>query len=210
MAEVKNNEDCEFKMEVMRDFSLRRTRARIVRLVDSNPCLKAFVTLTFNYDVPGLRESNPIFNKFIKRLKRKIPNLKYVAVPEFQKDTDFFGRQKLNGGSVHYHMLVNFEMASDKLEAIWGQGFIKINRVKHINSLGLYISKYVGKSLFDVRYFGMRKILASKNLEQPIIITVFKEVKEFLKNAIGNIKPLCDKIYHSDWLGQIHYRLYGT
>lgn len=208
-AEVKNSADSEFKMEIMRDFSLRRTRARIVRLVDSNPDLKAFLTLTFNHDVPGLREANPIFNKFIKRLKRKRPNLKYIAVPEFQSDTDFFGRKKINGGSVHYHLLVNFEMASGELEALWKHGFIKINRVKHVNHLGLYISKYVGKNLFDIRYFGMRKILASKNLEQPIIITVFKEIKEFLANAIGNIPPLFEKSYRSDWLGIIQYRMYG-
>jgi len=209
MAEVKANEDSEFKMEIMRDFSLRRTRARIVRLVDSNHDLRAFLTLTFNYDVPGLREANPIFNKFIKRLKRMVPELKYIAVPEFQSDTDFYGRKKINGGSVHYHLLVNFEMSHDKLEKIWGQGFIKINRVKHINHLGLYISKYVGKNLFDIRYFGMRKILASKNLEQPIIITVLKEIKEFIANAIGNIPPVFENKYRSDWLGIIHYRMYG-
>lgn len=208
--EVKNSADSEFKMEVMRDFSLRRTRARIVRLVDSNPDLKAFITLTFNYSAPGLREANPIFNKFIKRLKRKIPKLKYIAVPEFQKDTDFYGRKKPNGGSVHYHLLVNFEMTHDDLEKIWGQGFIKINRVRHINHLGLYISKYVGKNLFDIRYFGMRKILASQNLEQPIIITVLKEIKEFIANALGNIPPLFEKNYQSDWFGQIRYRLYGS
>ena len=63
--------------------------------------------------------------------------------------------------------------------------------------------------MFDIRYFGMRKILASKNLEQPIIITVFKEVKEFIANAIGNIQPLFEKSYRSDWLEKIQYRLYG-
>lgn len=207
--EVKNSADSEFEMEVMRDFSLRRTRARIVRLIDSNPDLKVFITLTFNHDVPGLREANPIFKKFIKRLKRKRPNLKYVAVPEFQSDTDFYGRQKINGGSVHYHVLVNFEMASSELEALWKHGFVKINRVRHINHMGLYVSKYVGKNLFDVRYFGMRKVLASKNLEQPIIITALKEIKEFVKNAIGNIPPVFENFYRSDWLGIIRYRLYG-
>ncbi len=209
-AEVKNNPDSEFKMEVIRDFSLRRTRARIVRLVDSNPDLKVFITLTFNYDVPNLIEASPIFKKFIQRLKRKKPNLKYIAVPEFQKDEDFYGRKKINGGSVHYHLLVNFEMAHSELKKLWGQGFVKINKVKHINHLGLYISKYVGKNLFDIRYFGMRKILASKNLEQPVIITAFKEVKEFLANAIGDIPPLFSKSYRSDWFGRIDYRLYGT
>jgi len=209
IQQVKESEDKAFEVEVMRDSSLRRTRSRIVRLINANPDLKVFVTLTFEYDVPSLVESNPIFKKFIKRLKRKRPDLKYIAIPEFQSDTDFHGRKKINGGSVHYHLLVNFEMASDELKAIWQNGFVKINRIKHVNHLGLYVSKYVGKNLFDIRYFGMRKILASKNLDQPIIITVFKEVKEFIKNAIGNIPPLFEKSYRSDWLGKIQYRFYG-
>ena len=209
MNQIKECANKAFQVEVMRDFSLRRTRSRIVRLINANPDLKVFITLTFDSDVPSLVEANPIFKKFIKRLKRKRPNLKYIAIPEFQSDNDYYGRPKPNGGAVHYHLLVNFEMASDELKAIWQNGFVKINRIKHVNHLGLYVSKYVGKNLFDIRYFGMRKILASKNLEQPIIITVFKEVKEFITNAIGNIPPLFEKSYRSDWLGKIKYRLYG-
>ncbi len=199
MTEVRLNERSAFQMEIIRDFSLRRTRARITRLIDSNPDLKVFITLTFADNITDLKEANAIFKKFILRLKYKQKNFKYLAVPEFQKR-----------GAVHYHLLINFEIANDELAKIWQQGFVMINRVKHVNNLGLYISKYVGKSLFDIRYFGMRKILASKNLEQPIVITVFKEVKEFFLTAVGNIPPLFDKSYRSDWFGKIRYRLYGT
>lgn len=197
MAEAKRNEDIAFEFEVMRDYSLRRTRARITRLIDSNLDLKVFVTLTFAKNLKELKETNIIFKKFILRLRYLYQNLKYLAVPEFQKR-----------GAVHYHILINTEIAHDKLEIIWGQGFVMINRVKHINNLGMYISKYIGKDLFDIRYFGMRKVLSSKNLEQPITITAFSEVREFLQTAIGTIKPLTDKLYRSDWLGKIRYRLY--
>lgn len=185
-------------MEVMRDFSLRRTRARITRLIDSNSDLKVFVTLTFKENIKELKEANVYFKKFILRLKYLHKDIKYLAVPEFQKR-----------GAVHYHLLINFEMAHDKLQKIWGQGFVMINRVKHVNNLGMYISKYVGKDLFDIRYYGMRKILSSRNLEQPIIITVFQEIREFMLTAIGNIKPVFEKVYRSDWLGQIHYRMFA-
>lgn len=210
MKQIKECANKAFQVEVIRDFSLRRTRSRIVRLINANPDLKVFITLTFDSDVHSLVEANPIFKKFIKRLKRKRPNLKYIAIPEFQSDNDYYGRPKPNGGAVHYHLLVNFEMASNELKSIWQNGFVKINRIKHVNHLGLYVSKYVGKNLFDIRYFGMRKILASKNLEQPIIITVFKEVKEFITNAIGNIQPLFEKSYRSDWLGAIKYSLFSS
>ncbi len=198
MAEVQKNEKSAFQVEVMRIFSLRRTRSRIVRLIDSNPDLKTFITLTFKENIKELSLANKIFKKFIKRLKRKIPKLKYLAVPEFQKR-----------GAVHYHLLINNEIANDKLAKIWQQGFVMINKVKHINNLGMYISKYVGKNLFDIRYFGMRKILASKNLEKPIVITVLREIRKFIAEAIGDIPPLFETFYRSDWLGIIHYRLYG-
>ncbi|MFZ4649027.1 MAG: rolling circle replication-associated protein [Patescibacteria group bacterium] len=198
MAEIKNSEESEFEMEVMRDFSLRRTRARIVRLLDSNPDLKVFITLTFKENIQELGEANAIFKKFIKRLKRKQKDLKYLAVPEFQKR-----------GAVHYHLLVNFEMRNDELSAIWDQGFVMINRVKHINNLGLYISKYVGKSLFDFRYFGMRKILSSRNLEKPLVIVIKEEIKNFFISNGEKLKTLFEKSYRSDWLGAIDYILYG-
>jgi hypothetical protein len=198
MAEIKNSEESEFEMEVMRDFSLRRTRARIVRLLDSNPDLKVFITLTFKDNIQELGEANAIFKKFIKRLKRKQKDLKYLAVPEFQKR-----------GAVHYHLLVNFEMRNEELSAIWDQGFVMINRVKHINNLGLYISKYVGKSLFDFRYFGMRKILSSRNLEKPLVIIIKEEIKNFFISAGDKLTTLFEKSYRSDWLGVIDYILYG-
>lgn len=198
IKEVEENENKAFQVEVMRDYSLRRTRSRIVRLIDSNTDLKVFITLTFKENVKELGEANLIFKKFIQRLKRRKKDLKYLAVPEFQKR-----------GAVHYHILVNFEMATSELETLWQNGFVKINRVQHINHMGLYISKYIGKNLFDIRYFGMRKILASRNLEQPVIVTVFKEVKEYFINILSHLKPNFEKKYRSDWLGIVQYSMFS-
>jgi len=184
-------------MEIMRDFSLRRTRSKIVRLIDSNPDLKVFITLTFKENITELSQANKIFKKFILRLKYSQKNLKYLAVPEFQKR-----------GAVHYHLLVNFEMKNEELSAIWEQGFVMINKVKHVNNLGLYISKYVGKNLFDFRYFGMRKILSSRNLEKPIVITAINEIKDFFISTGSKLEVLFENSYRSDWLGVIDYRLY--
>jgi len=197
MAEVKSNEDSEFQMEIMRDYSLRRTRSRITRLINANADMRTFITLTFKDNVVDLFEANYIFNKFTKRLKRQFPQLKYLAVPEFQKR-----------GAVHYHVLINVDYIENaKLAEIWGQGFVMINKVQHINNLGLYISKYICKDLFDIRYFGMRKILCSKNLEQPTILTVIKEIVKFLKTI--KVKLIFEKNYPSDWLGRINYSLFS-
>jgi len=135
IEQVKKSEESNFEMEVMRYSSLRRTRARITRLINSNEDLQTFITLTFKENITDLREANKIFKKFILRLKYSHKNLKYLAVPEFQQR-----------GAFHYHVLVNIEyLDNSKLADIWQQGFVMINKVKHINNLGLYVSKYICK-----------------------------------------------------------------
>lgn len=196
IKQIKECENEEFKMEVMKSFSLRRTRAKIVRLVDCNPDLNTFVTLTFKKNVKSLSKANLIFKSFIKRLKKQVPHLKYLAVPEFQKR-----------GAVHYHILVNFQMENKKLADIWGQGFVMINKIKHVKRVGAYVAKYIGKDLFDVRYFGMRKIMASRNLKKPIVITVAKTIKVFIDTFKYKLEIVNEKVYYSDWLGKIEYML---
>jgi hypothetical protein len=198
IEEVKKCDKAEFKMEVIRDFSLRRTRSKIVRLIDCNPDLNTFLTLTFKDNVCDLKKANLVFNKFIKRLKRQVKGLKYLAVPEFQKR-----------GAVHYHVLVNFEMENKRLADIWDQGFVMINKVKHVNRIGAYVAKYISKDLFDLRYFGMRKILSSRNLAKPIVVIIRSEIREFFLKIQKTMKILSEKAYFSDWLGRIDYRLYG-
>lgn len=198
--EIENNEDSAFQMEIVRDFSLRRTRSKITRLIDSNEDLRTFITLTFADNITDLKEANIIFKKFILRLKYLYKDLKYLAIPEFQKR-----------GAVHYHLLINIEYIDNaKLADIWNQGFVMINKVKHINHLGLYISKYISKNLFDIRYFGMRKILSSRNLDKPIIIIIKQEINTFFKNSFSKLKLLFEKDYLSDWLGKISYQLYSS
>ena len=45
-------------------------------------------------------------------------------------------------------------------------------------------------------------------LKPGLTVRVYQKIKEFMINAIGNIKPIFDKLYRSDWLGKIRYRLY--
>lgn len=197
IEQVKKSEESNYKMEVMRFSSLRRTRARITKLINANEDLQTFITLTFKENITDLREANIVFKKFILRLKYSHKNLKYLAVPEFQKR-----------GAVHYHVLVNIDyLDNSKLAEIWQQGFVMINKVKHVNNLGLYVSKYICKDLFDVRYFGMRKILCSKNLEQPMILTALKDIIAFFNPK--NLKLLFERKYLSDWLGKINYSLFS-
>ena len=197
IQQMESNKINQFDMEIMRHFSLKRTKDRIMRLINNNEDMQTFITLTFKENITDLFDANEKFKKFIKRLKWKFPKLKYLAVPEFQKR-----------GAVHYHLLINVDYVENaKLAEIWGQGFVMINKVKHINNLGLYISKYICKDLFDIRYFGMRKILCSKNLEQPIILTGLKNIISFFNPA--KLKLLFESSYRSDWLGKVNYLLFS-
>jgi hypothetical protein len=78
------------------EFSVHRTRTEIRRLINSNPQLNKFMTLTFAENITDLKQANYEFNKFVLRLSYKYPKFEYLAVPEFQQR-----------GAVHYHVICN-------------------------------------------------------------------------------------------------------
>ncbi len=205
--------------EIIKDnnnrFSLNRTRGNIVRLINSNPDLKVFITLTFdsqkfNKPFTDFKECNLIFSNFIKRLKRKYPKLKYLAVPEFQGDYDYRTKlKKEHGGNIHYHVLSNLPfIESQELEKIWGYGFIKINNIRYVNAIGPYVAKYLGKELFDGRLAGKKKLFYSRELNRPRTIITYSKVKEYLHNLKSPLKLLHEKSYPAEYVGRVRYRLY--
>lgn len=206
----------EFKQVVKSEFSLRRTKANIVRLVNSNPELKVFITLTFDDSksktgsFTDIKECNLIFSNFIKRLKRFYPDLLYLAVPEFQGDYYFKTKiKKENGGNVHYHMLSNLPYTdSSRLEEIWSYGFIKINNIRHVSRVGLYVAKYIAKELFDGRLSGKKKIFYSRKLKRPEIVVSALKVRQFIDALESPSELLVDKWYKSDFVGRVSYQLY--
>ena len=200
----------------MNSGALRRTRMNITRLVNSNPDFITFATLTFDEtkflnpkDITGLETCNPLFMLFIQRLRYKHPDIKYLVVPEFQSDYYYrTGIKKEFGGAVHYHLLLNKSISSSELETIWKkQGFVKINKIKSIKNVGLYISAYLSKESFNKKYFGKKKFFYSKNLNKP---------QEFKGEECDTIKaiylPMHTKVYEksfeSDYLGKIDFNLY--
>jgi len=198
------------------DFSLRRTRANIVRLVNSNPELKVFITLTFDDkksdsgSFTDISKCNLIFSNFVKRLKRYYPNLLYLAVPEFQ--SDYYYRSKIrkeHGGNIHYHVLSNLPYtANSSLAKLWRFGFVNINNIRHVSRVGLYVAKYIAKELFDGRLAGKKKIFYSRQLKRPEIIITGQKVKAYLNSLKSPPELLLDKQYHSDYVGEVRYRLF--
>ena len=198
----------------MRGDALRRTRMNIMRLVNSNPDFLTFLTLTFDenkiknkQDITELEKCNYWFKTFIVKLKHHFSDIKYLAVPEFQGDYYFrTGIKKEFGGAIHYHLLLDQKIDSKIMEKIWGHGFIKINKIKAINNVGLYVSKYLSKESFNKKYFGKRKFFYSRNLNRP------KEYKgqdcEPILADLPQLKLVYEKEFESKHRGKVKVSLY--
>ena len=152
---------------IRRPFSISRARLRIRRLIACNSgqfdgFTDKFVTFTFAENITSLKEANEKWRKYIMRLNYHIGHsLKYVSVVEFQKR-----------GAVHYHA-VFFNLPyinNDELAKIWSHGFIKINAVQHIRSIGAYVSKYLQKGVVDARLFNEKCYFTSRGLRKPVVI----------------------------------------
>lgn len=150
--------------------SVRRAKVGIKRLVYSNDLQYGehtkFLTLT-KQENWGLTEAGLYFKNFIKRLNYSLNlDLKYVAVPEFQKR-----------GSVHYHaVLFNFPFVSgvySRLRDLWGGDRLELDVLKSHSDVEYavpYISKYVAKQFEDKRFFGRRRYYPSRALKIPVRI----------------------------------------
>jgi len=186
----------------IRDDNVRRTRIKIRRLVNSNPDLVKFMTLTFNTDMISLEEANKLFNIFIKKITRLSPGFKYLAVPEFQSKSK----------RVHYHLLCNLPYVENShLTKLWGNGFVFIRKVDSVENMGSYVSKYLGKGNFDKRYFRKRKFFYSLNLIRPVIIDDLKAVLNILDNLPSSpllVKRVFSTSFFTDFLGVIYYNQY--
>lgn len=112
-----------------------RARATVRRMINANPQLNKFLTLTFAENLQDIETARYELKKFILRLIYRFPSFSYIEVIEFQKR-----------GAVHFHILCNLEYVDvNELAKIWRNGFIKLNRIDNIDNLGAYVTKYMKK-----------------------------------------------------------------
>lgn len=150
-----------------------RARREVIDLVNVNfpPTTSKFATFTHAENVTDLDESHAKYKRFVQRLRRRYADFKYLTVTEFQKR-----------GAAHYHMLSTLPYIPEKeLRELWGQGFIKINAVDHVDNVGAYIAKYMTKAEADPRMIGRKSYMTSKNLEKPRVITDEWEIARILR-----------------------------
>lgn len=183
-----------------RDDNISRTRTRIKRLVNSNPDMNKFVTLTFADNLKDIKTANRHFTNFIKKLKYKFSYLKYLAIIEFQKR-----------GAVHYHFLCNLEyLPNAELNKIWGHGFVRINKIKDISNLGAYVCKYLGKDANNEKMFKQKKYFYSRNLEEPQKFYNEEAIKNLYNfYNLNNLKPDYKSIFSNKYTGEVEYRQFS-
>lgn len=183
---------------------LARARRNLRRLINSNfiKDRTKFITLTFAENITDIEIANNEFKKFIKRLNRYLKtNVHYVCVPEFQKR-----------GSVHYH-LVAFNVPyikNTKIREIWGNGFVRINRVDNVDNLGAYVCKYMSKSLEDEkedRLLGKKCYTSSRGLKKPLEVKEKDQVKSIADSLQGHI-PNYENTFTNDY-NSINYKQYN-
>jgi hypothetical protein len=142
------------KMENRRR-SLMRIKTNIKRYFHCNDDLNRFVTLTFKKNITDLSVANACFKRFIQRLRFNYPDIKYLAVVEFQER-----------GAIHYHLVINRYIKNQKLREIWRNGFVRINHINDRHHLICYVSKYFTKNkASDRRLWGQKAFFRSKNLQ---------------------------------------------
>ena len=134
-----------------------------------------FLTLSFAENMQDLKEANKLFKKFLRKLKKELKiDIKYLAVIEFQKR-----------GAIHYHMLINIPYVPVKwLQSLWQHGSLKINKIKHVDNLGAYITKYMSKDNADDRLRKVKGYNCSQELERPKIIKSWRGDEKLIKALI--------------------------
>jgi len=183
--------------------SYYRTKANIKRLAWSNADeFLVFLTLTFKDNIQDFGRANYELKNFLKKLRRRYPDIKYLGICEFQKR-----------GAIHYHFLVNKFHDANDLAKMWKNGFIKINKLRNKSNLGNYIVKYLCKEIYlDNRFFNKRKVFYSRNLKKPVITTDRYFIRDLLKNRFSEHLSLEEKCRYdgvNEYTGKFNYVLYG-
>lgn len=216
-GELKNYNHTENRSENTK--SVRESIGRLRDLINNNFSggkNELWITLTFDKNkIFQPKELLPYFEKFIKRLRYKYNNKKidYIYIPEPHEKGDW-----------HIHLLLKSDkqlsIPNKVLAELWGQGFVKVNRLKDIDNVGAYVSAYLinikegeetkkGARLY-LYPTGHHIYRASKGIIQPEIIkTTYKDAQKEV-NAKNLVYEDTVQIETEDgYKNIIHYEQYN-
>lgn len=100
--------------------------------------VRLFLTLTYAENMKDTKRLYEDFRRFFARLKRAFPDISgYLAACEPQKR-----------GAWHMHVLLlsrkkSLYISNKRVCSLWGRGFTKTQRVRHVRDVGVYLSSYL-------------------------------------------------------------------
>ena len=182
---------------------LKRTFKKLRDLINANFAganNELFITLTYRLNEDGtpmndVKKASIDFDRFIKRFRRKYPDLEYIAVLEPQASSAW-----------HWHVLAKFTEWKEKkhiridnneiIEPLWSWGWSRTKRLNHIDNIGAYLSGYLANveindenkdALFDTVY----KVGRDIDIEEKEVIDEHgqKVTKKFVKGGRMYLYP---------------------
>jgi hypothetical protein len=188
---------------------IKRTMKKIRDLICANftgANNELFIMLTYRPKEDGtpmndVETASEDFDLFIKRFRRRYPDLQYIAILEPQENTAW-----------HWHLLAKFtkwdsneQIRIDNnsiMEPLWRHGFTGTRPIKHVDNMGAYFSAYLGNveinaenkdHYFDTLYKSGRDI---NILEKEVTDEQGKKVtKKFIKGGRLHLYPSGTNIY---------------
>lgn len=161
--------------------SMNRSKNNLMDILKCND-FDFFVTLTFDKNLIDRLDDNKTrksFTQWANNISRDLPNLIYVAVPEYHKK-----------GGLHFHLLIGGVSAEDlklvdsgkrvksgrcKGQIIFNvdrwkrKGFSTATKILDTNAVKFYLSKYLTKGKVDPRFFNKKRFYVSRNIKRPIV-----------------------------------------
>lgn len=202
-------------------------KKRFIRLVRANTTGNdnpALFTLTM-LEVLPIEDAYAAFTLFIKRLRTCTPkNVRYVAVPEFQKRgavhfhaliwglhplTLFPSSQKKIGGTPQFPVF--YEKQTRSYQNLWQLGYLDCSPTNNSPALAFYLAKYMSKAMLDPRLGFKKAYVASRNALRPLQRSHqedFDSVRDFYLAQGYELSPRQVKEFDTYWLGRGRYQLY--
>ena len=180
--------------------SMARTVNRLYYLARSNKW-EWFVTLTFSPEKVNRFDYDAcvkLLSKWLNNCKRKAPGMAYLVVPEQHKSGAWhFHGLFYNCNSLGFHDSGKKDKNKNRIYNIgaYRSGFTTATRIKDMEKVSKYISKYITKELCAVT-FGRKRFWASRNLEEAPIVDYClepEEKKSFLHMIADYIKHMSTK-----------------
>jgi hypothetical protein len=207
-SNLPNKESWEYKKVKNKKRSFLRTRDTIISLVLSNFTINdKWITLGFDYDIEDASEAVTALKEFIKKLKKRFSDLKYLITLEK-------GDQN---GKLHFHMVANFPFIKKSiLDELWGNGSVYIKNINDVDG-GTYnlAKKYITKQyIYDPspahplhQLEGKRRYWCSSKMNKSIKHTGEDAIKLLRKNK-GNLFLTEEKTIENTYKGAISDKVF--